>query len=401
MNQPYPGRILGLTVLLGLLSMMGPLGIDSFLASIPKIAEGLATTPNVVALSISSLMLGNAVGHLFQGPLSDRFGRKPVILGILTLFTVSAAAAAASASVEALIVWRFFQGTAQSGGRILTAAVARDLFDKERLGKMLADISVVIGTAAILTPIAGGLIAKHLPWQSSLILMAGFGVLVFVLFQLFFHETAAARDPDAINPTVLMRNFVHIGRDRTFQRYTLLSAFLLSGFVAFLSVSSSVIIDAFGVAADRFGFMFASISAFFLVGAFAAGRLVTRLGINRTIAVGTVLAVIGGLLMVGFALAGMRTPEAVFGPMALYVMGFAFVIPQASAGALHPFPTLAGTASTLMGFTQSLFGAVASIGLNLMTHTSALPMAATVLGAAVVSAIIYLVSLARRPPPAG
>jgi DHA1 family bicyclomycin/chloramphenicol resistance-like MFS transporter len=393
MSKSDRGRLLGLTIILGLLSMLGPIGIDSFLASIPNIAADFHTTSNIVAISISALMIGNAVGQIFQGPLADRFGRKPVILGILAIYTLTAVGAALSPSVEALFAWRFFQGTAQSGGRILAATVARDLFDRERLGKLLADISVAMSLAAIIGPIAGGQIALHLPWQTSLFVMAVFGVFVFVLFVFFFKETSRGLMADATKPLVVLANLVEIWRNAAFRKYVLCSAFSLSGFVAFLSASAPVLIGAFGVRPDNFGYMYAILSLFFLAGTFMAGRLVMRMGINALIGWGVALVSVGGVAMAWFALLDNRAPEAVFVPMAIYAAGFALLMAQTSAGALQPFVSLAGTASTMIGFTQSVLAALISIMLNMAEHSSALPMALTIAAAGLISAAIYLFAI--------
>ena len=173
----------------------------------------------------------------------------------------------------------------------------------------------------------------------------------------------------------------------------LCSAFALSGFVAFLSASSAVLIDAFGVRPDNFGYMYSMLSVFFLAGTFAAGRLVTRVGINRLIGWGVAFVSVGALSMLWFALMDIRSPVAVFVPMGIYTSGFALLLPQTSAGALQPFASLAGTASTMIGFTQSTLAAVVSVFLNLVVHSSALPMALAIAAAGLVSALIYLLAI--------
>ena len=130
-ERPQP-RLLFLTIILGLLATLGPIGQDMYIPSIPKIAADLGTTTNLVIFSVSSVLFGNAIGQMVHGPLADRFGRKPVIMGVLILFIASSGAALWATSIEVLVVLRFFQGLAQSGGRILANAIARDYFEKER-----------------------------------------------------------------------------------------------------------------------------------------------------------------------------------------------------------------------------------------------------------------------------
>jgi DHA1 family bicyclomycin/chloramphenicol resistance-like MFS transporter len=163
------------------MNMFGPIGIDMLLAGVPNIAEGLATTPNQIINSVSGLLLGNAMGQLVLGPLSDRYGRKPIILLTLLLCFIFALATRLSPSVEHFIFWRFIQGLAISAGRILAASVVRDLFEREQLGKVMANILSVTALGAIIFPILGGFIAQYFAWQWLFWIMVTFGAMVFVL----------------------------------------------------------------------------------------------------------------------------------------------------------------------------------------------------------------------------
>ena len=170
-ERPQP-RLLFLTIILGLLATLGPIGQDMYIPSIPKIAADLGTTNNLVVFSVSSVLFGNAIGQMVHGPLADKFGRKPVIMGVLILFIASSGAALWATSIEVLVVLRFFQGLAQSGGRILANAIARDYFEKERLGKLMSAIMFVTAIGTVVAPISGGFIAAPLPWQVSRGVMA-------------------------------------------------------------------------------------------------------------------------------------------------------------------------------------------------------------------------------------
>ena len=143
MSELTSRKIFVTIILLGVLAMLGPVGHDIFIPSIPNIAEGLNTTTNQVSISISAIFLGNAIGTLFHGPLADRFGRKIIILWVLGIYAITALVGALSPNVETLIMFRFFQGLALSGGRVLSATVARDLFEKEKLGKVMSDIMFI------------------------------------------------------------------------------------------------------------------------------------------------------------------------------------------------------------------------------------------------------------------
>ncbi len=369
--------------------MLGPIGIDMFLAGVPNIAEGLGSTPNRVIASISTVMLGNAVGQLVLGPASDRFGRKPIILLTLFLFAGAALASGLSPSIEYLIFWRFIQGLAISGGRILAAAVARDLFDREQLGKMMADILFVTALAAIMFPIIGGQIAQHLPWQWLFWAMTLFGTLVFLLFTFFYQETIEQRNPKALWPNYLLTNWLATVQNPVFVRYVLCSSFSMAGFGAFLGTSPTVLRGAFGVSAVTYGFLYSIIAGFFLVATFIGGRFLLAIGQQRIIAIGVLIMLVGGIVLTALAIIDIRHPLAVIMPSAFFVLGLGLVFPQTNSLALQPFPQSAGTAASLMGFITNLFMAGVIIVLAAMTHTTALNLAIAILLSGFLSCVTY------------
>jgi len=369
--------------------MLGPIGIDMFLAGVPNIAEGLGSTPNRVIASISTVMLGNAVGQLVLGPASDRFGRKPIILLTLFLFAGAALASGLSPSIEYLIFWRFIQGLAISGGRILAAAVARDLFDREQLGKMMADILFVTSLAAIMFPIIGGQIAQYLPWQWLFWAMTLFGTLVFLLFKFFYQETIEQRNPKALWPNYLLTNWLATVQNPVFVRYVLCSSFSMAGFGAFLGTSPTVLRGAFGVSAVTYGFLYSIIAGFFLVATFIGGRFLLAIGQQRIIAIGVLIMLVGGIVLTALAIIDIRHPLAVIMPSAFFVLGLGLVFPQTNSLALQPFPQSAGTAASLMGFITNLFMAGVIIVLAAMTHTTALNLAIAILLSGFLSCVTY------------
>ena len=369
--------------------MLGPIGIDMFLAGVPNIAEGLGSTPNRVIASISTVMLGNAVGQLVLGPSSDRFGRKPIILLTLFMFAGAALASGLSPSIEYLIFWRFIQGLAISGGRILAAAVARDLFDREQLGKMMADILFVTSLAAIMFPIIGGQIAQYLPWQWLFWTMTLSGTLVFLLFKFFYQETIEQRNPKALWPNYLLTNWLATVRNPVFVRYVLCSSFSMAGFGAFLGTSPTVLRGAFGVSAVTYGFLYSIIAGFFLVATFIGGRFLLAIGQQRIIAIGVLIMLVGGIVLTALAIIDIRHPLAVIMPSAFFVLGLGLVFPQTNSLALQPFPQSAGTAASLMGFITNLFMAGVIIVLAAMTHTTALNLAIAILLSGFLSCVTY------------
>ena len=366
-------------ILLGILAMLGPIGHDIFIPSIPIIADGLNVTANQVSVSISAIILGNAIGTLFHGPLADRFGRKLVILWVLGLYALAAIIGAFSPNVEVLIVSRFFQGLALAGGRVLSAAVARDLFESDKLGKVMSDIMFITAIAAVIAPLLGGYSAKYLPWQSTLLFTAIFAALVFILFTVFFKEESVLERKDSLSIRIIFKDTMSIISNWSFLVHSLTGGLMLAGLIVFLSVSANIIIDSYRVPADIYGFLFASVSLSFLIGTLIGGRLVSHVGLNRMIKWGVFFGVLGGSLMLIFALVEIKTAFALIVPMWIFIFGFAFVNPNTTACALHPFPDKAGTASSATNFIRGLIGVAVSFVISFFSHEDALVFALTLL----------------------
>ena len=400
MTERTQPRLLFLTIILGLLATLGPIGQDMYIPSIPKIAADLGTTTNLVIFSVSSLLFGNAIGQMVPGPLADRYGRKPVIMGVLILFIASSGATLWATSIEVLVVLRFFQGLAQSGGRILANAIARDYFEKERLGKLMSDIMFVTAIGTVVAPISGGFIAQHLPWQVSMGVMASFGIIVLGLFLFGYRESGDAPDGTSLNSAILATTIKKVLANRTFLMNTLCSTFMLSGFIIFLSLSAPVLIEGFGVRGDIYGFLFAAVSLSFLAGTFISGRLVARLKLDQMVGLGIAIGSAGGLTMAGLAIFGVNFPAAVIIPMAIFVFGLALVIPHATAAALTPLSDTAGTASSVSGFLQSMTSAGISFTLTLFTHDDAVIMGIAISAVALLALLIYVAGVRRGPSAA-
>ena len=370
-------NIFNIVILLGVLAMLGPVGHDIFIPAIPIIAEGLSTTTNQVSVSISAIFLGNAIGTLIHGPVADRFGRKIVILWVLGIYALAAIAGAFSPNVETLIVLRFVQGLALAGGRVLSAAVARDLFENEKLGKVMSDIMLITAIAAVVAPLIGGYSAKYLPWQSTLFFMAIFASLVFILFLLFFKEGSMVERRDSLQLKLIFRDVKIITSNFSFLLHSVTGGLMLAGLIVFLSVSANIIIASYGVPANIYGFLFASVSLSFLFGAAVGSRLVTKIGLNQMIKWGVIFGVIGGGLMLVLALLEIRETYALILPMWVFIFGFAFVNPSTVAAALQPFQNIAGSASSLTNFIRGMIGVSVSFLVSFLPQDDALVIAVT------------------------
>ena len=384
--------------LLGAMAMLGPLSIDIVLPVLPTMAQELGEPMGRIEWSMTAIFAGGAVGQLIHGPLSDRYGRKPVILVALILFTISTIAVSRATTLEPIIFWRFIQGLVMASGRIIANAAARDQFDRERLGKLISLIFLVSVSASVINPLIGGFMVTNFGWQSVFLVMTGYGVTLILAVTFFYTETIANKDRAALRPIPMILNFSHPMKSQEFKTCLLSGGFAVAGFVAFLSASSGVAKSSFGLNAQEYSYAFAGVVAPFLIVSIFSNHYIERIGSHRFIVIGGILEAIGGLGMLFFALAGSSHPLSFFGPMALFVIGFSLLYPLSTAKALNPFKAIAGTASSLLGFMQNIMGAAVSALLAVFIDGTALPISLAIAFCGVASAGVYILYQNNKRP---
>lgn len=364
-----------LTLLLALLTMIGPLSTDMYLPSLPDMARLLATSPSNVQLTLSSYLIGFACGQIIYGPVSDRHGRKPVLMAALLIYGLSSLACALTSSIEALIVARFFQAFGGSGAVVLARAVVRDLYSGPRAARELAVMSMIMAMAPVVAPIIGGLLQTHFGWRANFTILVGLSTLGALAVQFLLPETLRQRAPEPVSLVPVLRIYRALARNRGFVAYLTILSACYAGLFAWISGSPFVLQDLYGLSAFDFGVTFAAGCIGYLTGAWLASRLVMRLGIDRTIGLGGIALSAGGILMLASIAIGWRSGASLAVPIAVYLAGLGLTLPQAMAGALTPFPDRAGAASSLLGFSQQIAAAAVGTLIGHMLGTSAYPMA--------------------------
>ena len=375
--------------------MFNPVGLDMFLPAVPNIAIGLETTSNQIMNSMSSLFFGNAIGRIVLGPLADRYGRKPIILLTLIIFTSSAFASGLASSIEFFIFFRFIQGFSIAGGHVFSLSVARDLFEKEQLGKLIANATAIMGLAGIVFPVLGGQMIQFMPWQSIFWVMSIFCFTFFLFFIFSYKETIQQRNPQAVNPRALAQNWLKIINDPEFLRYALCSSFVSAGFFAYVTVSPTVLREIFGVSALEYGLSFAFLALSFVISNLIAGQLVMRIGQSRLLWIGGTMAVIGSGMMLGLSIAEFDKPIAIIIPTAIYFFALGWIVPQSNALALQPFEYSSGTASALLGFISMVISASMGFLLSFAVHDDAMYLAGAMLISSFSSFLIYFLLIKK------
>jgi len=389
-------------LLLASLTALNPISIDVMIPAMPAIAADLRTEAALVQYTLAAYLLGIGVGQFIHGPLSDRFGRKPVALAGLALYAAAGAGCALSASIETLLAWRAVHGFAACTGMIVGRAIVRDRYERNKAAETLAHISVFHSIAPIGGPILGAWLAVEHGWQWTFWAMAIYAVAILALVWRVLPETHTNRARLPLGLGATLRSFGHVARNRAFQGYLGCMAIAYAGMFSYLSTASFVLIDFIGLSPVAFGRLSALIMIGYVLSALAAGRLVHRIGLDGVLVFGVGFTLAGGVAMAGAAWALAPGAAAIVVPMFLYMVGMGAISPACSAAALQPFPALAGTASSLFGLVQTM-SAVAVVAASGVFHDGTqVPMATTIGVSAVAAAVAYAALLrgARAPRPA-
>jgi DHA1 family bicyclomycin/chloramphenicol resistance-like MFS transporter len=387
---------LALTALLALLTAVGPMSVDLYLPSLPEIGRVLGASVPQVQLTLSGYLLCFAVGQIVYGPISDHVGRKPVLLAALALYVAVSLACAFVASIEMLVALRCLQALGVASAPVLARAIVRDLHHGVRAGRELARMGSITALAPVIAPSLGGVLQAAFGWRASFLAMAAFGLGAILLVMRLLPETMKQPAKLPISLASVAGGYGTFLRHPAYRIYLAIVAASYGGLFAWISGSSFVLQDLYGLSPLAFGLVFAAATLGYGTGTLLAARLVGRIGIDRTIVCGGGALAAGGLAMLAVVLVGATSPLALAAPMALYLCGLGLAMPQAMAGALTPFPERAGAASSLLGFVQQVVASSIGILVGQMLGESALPLAAVV---ACTGALALVLALVKRAMP--
>ena len=346
-----PAMTPGLVVLvLSLLLGIQPVTTDLYLPALPALTEGFGAPISDAQLTLTALLLAFGVSQLVWGPLSDRFGRRPVLLLGLGIYTVASIGCALAASMPLLIVWRTLQGAAMGAAVMGARAIVRDLYTPESGARVMSKGMSGLGVIACAAAPLGGWLSDALGWRYALAALAVFGAASLALVALRFEETAPRRNPLALRPRTLVVTWWAILRHPAFLTWSALSTASYAGLFTFLASSSFVFIKVLGLSRTQYGLVMFSMAFVYLAGTFLARRLLPRFGVRRSVAIAGVLTLGGGTLMGVLALSGLQNGWAIMLPYYLFMLAHGVHQPCAQSGAVGPFPQAAGAASALNGF---------------------------------------------------
>ncbi len=377
----------GMTVVLALLTSMGPLSTDMYLPSLPGITRALETDTASVQLTLSAFLVGFALGQIVFGPVSDRFGRRPVLIAGLAAFAVATLGCMLARSIELLIAARFGQAVAACAGVVVARAIVRDLYRSEDAARMLSFMGALMGLVPAVAPVIGGLIDTAFGWRAVFGTITALGVALTALVAFALPETLALSNRQPATLAGMAASFRVLLAHRQFRRYVAVVCTCFGGLFAFISGSSFLLQGHYGLNELGFGLFFGAGVLGYIAGTLIGARLTMRVGIAGTIAIGTGALAAGGLAMIALVLFG---PESFWAlsPMIVYMAGVGLTLPQSMAGAITPFPERAGAASSLMGFAQMAFGAAVGILVGHTVHMGPLPLALIIAAMGMVSLVV-------------
>lgn len=367
----------GLVVLmLSLLLGMQPITTDLYLPALPALTKGFGAPMAQAQLTLSALLLAFGMSQLVWGSLSDRFGRKPVLMIGLSAYVIASIGSALADSMALLIVWRAVQGAAMGAGVMCARAILRDLYAPAQGARVMSKAQTGLGVIACMSAPLGGLLSDLFNWRIALLALAVFGAAALLLLAWRFEETATSKNPRALEPMTLLRSWATVARHPTFWAFSLLSGASYGGLFTFLASSSFVFIEVLGLRKTQYGLLMFSMSLSYISGTVLCRQLLPRFGVRRTVAIAGTLTLTGGSLLGVLALLGLHTHWlSLLLPFCLFMLGHGIHQPCGQSGAVGPFPHSAGVAAALNGFFMMLIAFAEGIWLGTHMDGTVRPLA--------------------------
>ena len=389
--QPTASRLL--PALLLLLTVFGPISMDLYLPALPALTRELGAATSVAQLTVTACLIGLALGQLVAGPLSDRYGRRGILLIGIAAYIATSLLCAAAPSVGLLIAARLVQGLTGGVGIVIAQAAGRDVYSGSALIRFYGRLTVIGGFAAIVGPLLGGVLNTVADWRGLFLFLAVIGAAILVITLLVFGETLphGQRTTGGFGRT--LHDFRTLLADRVFLGAVLNQGFLYAALFAYLAGATYVLQDIYGLSPQGYALAFGANSAGFMVFGYLAGRAAERWSVRGTLTAGIAIAGVGAL---GLLVSGIE-------PMPLWVVlvslfalasGVATASPPATTLALVEYPQIAGTASSLLGMVRFGFGGIAAPLVGIAGAASILPLGLVTVIAVVLAAVSFL-ALAR------
>lgn len=369
----WPHSSFKIVFILGLLAMLMPLSIDMYLPALPVISAQFGVPAGSAQMTLSTYILGFALGQLLYGPMADSLGRKPVILGGTLVFAAAAVACALAQSIDQLIIMRFLHGLAAAAASVVINALMRDIYPKEEFSRMMSFVMLVTTIAPLVAPMAGGAVLVWFSWHAIFWILALAALLASAMIFFFIDETLPVERRQKFHIRTTIGNFASLFRHKRVLSYMLASGFSFAGMFSFLSAGPFVYIELNHVSPQHFGYYFALNIVFLFVLTIINSRFVRRVGALNMFRAGLWIQFVMAVWLVVSAFLGVGFWALVIG-VAAFVGCVSMISSNAMAVILDEFPHMAGTASSLAGTFRFGIGAIVGALLSMATFTTAWPM---------------------------
>jgi DHA1 family bicyclomycin/chloramphenicol resistance-like MFS transporter len=393
-------RFLGLAIVLGLLSAIGPFAIDMYLPAMPSIGGDLGASPAGVQMSLLAFFISMGVGQLAAGPISDIYGRKgPLYVGML-LFMVGSVGAALSPTVEWLVAFRFLQGLGATAGLVVPRAIVRDLYTGNEAAKLMSLLMLVFSVSPILAPLTGSLISESFGWRGVFWAVTLAAAVAVILIATSLKETRPAEHRAQSNVGESLKAYGFLLRNAKFLGLAAIGSFAIASFFVYLANSSFLLIEHYGLTPRVYSLFFSINAASFFAMSQLTGRLAERFGLDRVVRY-AVTGYAGVMVLLLVLMASGIDSLGVLATLLFFGYGFVgLVIPSTSVLAMDDHGEIAGTASALLGTLQLGIGAIAMGVSGAFANGTPLPMVTGIAICAVLSFTLAHVTLARIRKPA-
>ena len=388
-------RRLGLIVVLGSICTLGPFSTDLYLPAMPTVATDLAVSTSAIALTVTTFLVGLALGQLLAGPLSDTHGRRLPLLVGLTVFTLASLVCAVAPSADVLIAVRLVQGLAGASGMAIANAVVTDYSRGRQAARLLSRLALVSGLAPIVAPLVGAQLLRVTSWRGLFVALTGLGVLLFSAVALGLRESLPREKRQARGAARTLRTFGMLSRDLRFMGFASASALSFVAFFAYLAASSFVYQDLYGASPVLFSLLFAANAIGMLVVSQVNHRLLARFSPRQLLGTGLVIGSLSGLAVLVVTLVGGLGIAALAVPLFGLVASLGFVFPDSTALALSLHPDVAGSASAYFGTFRLGLGALATPLVGIGGAVSGLPMAIVIAVSSAAALAVFAAVAAR------
>ncbi|MBT6136818.1 MAG: multidrug effflux MFS transporter [Rhodospirillaceae bacterium] len=383
---PNSSKAPPILILIGAAST-GPLAMNLFVPSIPGLTRYFETDFATAQLTLTLFLVGIALGQLIYGPISDRYGRRPALLVGLAIYVAASLLAVYAWRIEVLILARVLQAIGGCAGMVLGRAIVRDVYPRDRSASVLAYIMMAMAVAPAIGPSLGGLLDGWYGWHAGFWVVSAFGASVLIFTLVMLDETNSS-PIDRIDVRGLISIYGSLLRSPVFMGYTLNTACTIAAFFAFLAGAPYVMIEILGHPPVVYGLYFGLISVAYILGNFVAGRISTRLGIDKMVLLGVGLAFLGAGFGLILSMIDVVTAWAIFVPFCAVAIGNGISQANGVAGAIAVDQRIAGSAAGLLGFLQMLVAGVATVAVGYFQNESSNHASAATSFAAIIAALL-------------